>query len=126
MEGHSYKIEIWSDHQNLTFFRIAQKLTRRQARWALYITRFDYILYHKPGKIMQAEDSLSRRVDHKMGINLNNTNQVLLKPEFFAINTLEASHKSLINDNIILKEVKAALLSDEVTKDYKSLLQTGP
>ena len=75
---------------------------------------------------MQAEDSLSRRVDHKMGINLNNTNQVLLKPEFFAINTLEASHKSLINDNIILKKVKAALLSDEVTKDYKSLLQSGP
>jgi len=32
LEGHSYKIEIWSDHQNLTFFRIAQKLTRRQAR----------------------------------------------------------------------------------------------
>jgi len=27
---------------------------------------------------------------------------------------------------IILKEVKAALLSDKVTKDYKSLLQLGP
>ena len=57
-----------------------------------------------------------------MEINLNNTNQVLLKPEFFAMNTLEASHESLINDNIILKEVKTALLLDEVTKDYKSLL----
>jgi len=32
LEGHLHKIEIWSDHQNLTFFRIAQKLTRRQAR----------------------------------------------------------------------------------------------
>jgi len=71
---------------------------------------------------MQAEDSLSRRADHKIGINLDNTDQVLLKPEFFAINALEASHKSLINDNIILKEVKAALLSDEVTKDYKSFI----
>ena len=126
LEGHLYKIEIWSDHQNLTFFRTAQKLTRRQARWALYMTHFDYILYHKPGKTMQAKDPLSRRADHEMGIDLNNTNQVLLKPEFFAINALEASHKSLINDNIILKEVKAALLSDEVTKDYKSLLQSGP
>ena len=57
-----------------------------------------------------------------MEINLDNTNQVLLKPEFFAMNTLEASHESLINDNIILKEVKTALLLDEVTKDYKSLL----
>jgi len=29
LEGHSHKIEIWSDHQNLTYFRTAQKLTRR-------------------------------------------------------------------------------------------------
>jgi len=32
LEGHLHKIEIWSDHQNPTFFRTAQKLTRRQAR----------------------------------------------------------------------------------------------
>jgi len=32
LEGHPHKVEIWSDHQNLTFFRTAQKLTRRQAR----------------------------------------------------------------------------------------------
>ena len=67
LEGHPHKIEIWSDHQNLTFFRTAQKLTRRQARWALYMTRFDYIIYHKPGKTMQAEDSLSRRADYETG-----------------------------------------------------------
>jgi len=51
---------------------------------------------------------------------------VLLKPEFFAINTLEATYESPINDEIILKKVKATLLSDEVTKDYKSLLKSGP
>jgi len=32
LEEHLYKIEIWLDHQNLIFFRTAQKLTRRQAR----------------------------------------------------------------------------------------------
>jgi len=31
-----------------------------------------------------------------------------------------------INDKIILKEVKAALLSDKVTKDYKTLLKSSP
>ena len=50
----------------------------------------------------------------------------MLKPEFFAINTLEATHESPINDEIILKKVKAALLSNEVTKDYKLLLKSGP
>jgi len=61
-----------------------------------------------------------------MGIDLDNMNQVLFKPEFFAINALEATHESPINNEIILKEVKAALLLDEVTKDYKSLLKSGP
>jgi len=51
---------------------------------------------------------------------------VLLKPEFFAINTLETTYELPINNKIILKEVKVALLSDEVTKDYKSLLKSGP
>jgi len=88
LEGHLHKIEIWSDYQNLTFFRIAQKLTRRQARWALFMTHLDFVLYHKLGKTIQVEDPLSRRADHEMGIDLDNTNQVLLKPEFFAINAL--------------------------------------
>jgi len=74
------------------------------------MTRFDFALYHKPGETMQAEDLLSRRADHKMGTNLDNTNQVLLKPEFFAINALEANHESPINDNLILREVKAVLI----------------
>jgi len=32
LEGHPHKVEIWLDYQNLTFFRTAQKLTRRQAK----------------------------------------------------------------------------------------------
>ena len=126
LEGHPEKFEIWSDHQNLTYFRQAQKLTRRQARWALYLTRFHYSLHHKPGKSMQAEDPLSRRPDHEEGVNFDNQDKILLKPEFFAISALEATHESLVNDDQILKEIKEALLSDDVTKDYKSLLQSGP
>jgi len=76
--------------------------------------------------MMQAEDPLSRRADYEMGIDLDNINQVLLKPEFFATNALEATHEMPINDEIILKKVKAALLSDKVTKDYKTLLKSSP
>jgi len=47
-------------------------------------------------------------------------NQVLSKPEFFAINVIEASHESPNNNDIILKEVKAVLLLDKVTSSVKS------
>ncbi|KAJ3559244.1 hypothetical protein NM688_g457 [Phlebia brevispora] len=75
---------------------------------------------------MQAEDPLSRRSNHEEGVNLDNSDQILLKLEHFAIMAIEASHETPINDKQILKEVKKALLSDEVTKSYKSLLKTGP
>ena len=126
LKEHPYKVEIWSDYQNLIFFRTAQKLTRRQVRWALFMTCFDFVLYHKPEKMMQTEDPLSRRADHEIGTDFDNTNQVLLKSEFFAINALEATHEMPINNEIILKEVKAVLLLDKVTKDYKMLLKSGP
>jgi len=56
-----------------------------------------------------------------MGTDLNNMNQMLLKHEFFAINVLEATYEISINNEVILREVKAALLLDGVTKDYKML-----
>ena len=126
LEGHPEIIEIWSDHLNLTFFRDAQKLSRRQARWALYLTRFNFKLRHKPGKTMLTADPLSRRPDHEEGVNSDNKDQILLKPEFFAIAALDNSHDSPINDDQILREVKEALLQDEVTENYQSLLKSGP
>jgi hypothetical protein len=49
LEGASNKIEIWTDHQNLEYFKKAQKLSHHQARWLQYMQRFDYDLIHKPG-----------------------------------------------------------------------------
>ena len=33
-----FKFEIWTDHKNLEYFMKVQKLNRRQARWALYLS----------------------------------------------------------------------------------------
>jgi len=51
---------------------------------------------------------------------------VLLKPKFFAINILEATHELLINNKLILREFKAVLLSDKIIKDYKMLFKSSP
>ena len=75
---------------------------------------------------MQAEDSLSRRSDHKDGVELNNAEKVLLKPEFFAISAIDTFYELVFNNFKILREIKTALLSNDIMKNYKSLLNSGP
>lgn len=82
LEGCTHRIEIWTDHKNLEYFQKSQKLSRRQARWAQFLTRFDFILEHKPGTTNKA-DGLSRRIDHKEGMENDNTEQVVLPEKFF-------------------------------------------
>src|SRR5258708_17262128 len=60
LEGSDQKFEIHTDHKNLSYFQAVHKLNRRQARWSLYLSRFDFILTHKPGRQMGRPDALSR------------------------------------------------------------------
>ena len=59
LEGARHKFEIWTDHKNLEYFMTAKKLNRRQARWSLYLSRFDFSLHHRPGRSMGKADALS-------------------------------------------------------------------
>jgi RNase H-like domain found in reverse transcriptase/Reverse transcriptase (RNA-dependent DNA polymerase)/Integrase zinc binding domain len=80
--GASEKFEIWTDHQNLQYFRKPQKLNRRQARWVSELAEYHYDLKHKAGKSNVKPDILSRRPDLERGEN-DNENVILLKPEHF-------------------------------------------
>jgi len=82
LEGAQYKFEIWTDHKNLEYFMKVQKLNRRQARWALYLSRFDFTLKHVAGSKMGKADGLSRRADWKVGIDKDNDNQVFIKDDW--------------------------------------------
>jgi len=59
----------------------AQKLNQWQARWLLYLSRFDFTLKHVSGKSIERVDSLSKRVDWAEGVERDNENQVMLKEE---------------------------------------------
>jgi len=56
----------------------AQKLNRRQVCWALYLSRFNFILKHVLETKMGKVDRLSRRPDWKVGIEKKNENQTLI------------------------------------------------
>jgi len=60
LEGALNKLEIWSNHKNLEYFMSSQKLNQRQVRWALYLSRFDFMLKHVPESSIGKADSLSR------------------------------------------------------------------
>ena len=60
LEGTKYKFEVLTDHKNLKYFMKVQKLNRRQAKWALYLLRFDFILKHVSDTKMEKANRLSR------------------------------------------------------------------
>src|SRR5467141_3473802 len=59
VEGADHPCEILTDHKNLEYFMTAKQLNRRQARWSLYLSRFNFTLCHRPGKSMGKPDALS-------------------------------------------------------------------
>ena len=82
--GAKEPVEIWTDHQNLQYFKKPQKLNCHQARWVIELSEYIVHLVHKPGKIMGKADALSR-IGLETGVN-DNENTVLLKPEMFILN----------------------------------------
>jgi len=79
LEGVQFKFEIWTDHKNLEYFMRAQKLNRKQARWVLYLSQFNFTLKHMVGNKMGKADGLSRRADWKVGVDRDNENQVFIE-----------------------------------------------
>jgi len=89
----------------------AQKLNQRQARWSLYLSRFDFALKHVAGKSMGRADSLSRRVDWAKGVERDNENQVMLKEEWLEVRAMEQLVEE--PEEEIVKKIKEARDKDE-------------
>ena len=88
LEGVKHQVKIWTDYKNLEYFMTAKKLNCRQAWWSLYLSRFNFIMHHQPGKSMGKCDALSQCADHDIRSD-DNHDSTLLWPEFFMICTLE-------------------------------------
>ncbi len=49
LEGANHPFTVLTDHKNLQYLREARRLNPRQARWALFFTRFDFTITYRPG-----------------------------------------------------------------------------
>ena len=117
LEGAQSKFEIWTDHKNLEYFMKVKKLNWRQARWALYLSRFNFMLKHVPETRMGKTDRLSKRSDRKVGVEKDNENQVFIKDNWIhnlqevviegpEVELLEKIKKARSKDEDIVRVVK--------------------
>jgi len=125
LEGVQSKFKIWSDHKNLKYFMSSQKLNHKQARWALYLSRFDFMLKHVPGSSMGKANSLSRQPDWQRGIERNNENRTLLKKEWLKVRATQV--KEVIIDEVdLLEKIRGSKAKDdEVVKVVEEMKWTG-
>lgn len=63
LEGAEQPFLVWTDHKNLEYIRGAKRLNSRQARWALFFTRFNFTLSYRPGSRNVKPDALSRQFE---------------------------------------------------------------
>jgi len=105
----------------------AQKLNKRQARWALYLSQFDFTLKHVAGVKMGKADRLSQRADWKVGVDKDNDNQIFIKdnwicsmyevvvegPEVDLLEKELRGNKWKIEGELVLKEGKVYVLKDK-------------
>jgi len=120
LEEAKLEFKIWTDHKNLQYFMTSQKLNHRQARWALYLSRFNFTLKHVPEKSMGKADGLSRRPDWQKRMEKDNEDQTLIKPEWIR------GIKTLMQEENLKERIRKVQEGDEkVVKAVEELKKAG-
>jgi hypothetical protein len=91
LEGSPFPIAVLTDHKNLEYFMSTKKLTRRQVRWAEFLSRFHFKITYRPGKLGGKPDALTRRsgdLPQEGDERLSHQEQTVLKPHNLNINPL--------------------------------------
>ncbi len=82
LAGSPHKIIIYSDHLNLQYWQLPQRISWRVAREVLELSKYNFEICHLPGRLNGHADALSRRPGYDQGEN-NNANVVVLPDHVF-------------------------------------------
>ena len=95
IQGSPHTTMVLSDHKNLTYYRHARKLNRRQARWSLFLSKFDVKLVHISRTKMVQSDALSRQPNFTPE-NDNNNEDITMLPENLFIHLIDTDLQNRI------------------------------
>ena len=112
LEGGEHPIEVISDHKNLLYFSTSRTLTRRQARWSLFLSQFHYTISHRPGKLGGKPDALSRRSD-LMPEGVDNAQKTLLGPEVWKLKAMQRGMTRVEGDEELVAAIRQSKAYDE-------------
>ena len=80
------------------------------------MTRFDFLIEHRPGRLGGKTDKMSHCMDH-VPDGKDNVDHILLKPEIFKANALRRGHVNIASDKTLLKRIRETkTLEDSVVE----------
>jgi hypothetical protein len=101
LTGSPHKIIIYSNHQNLLYWKEPHKISRRIAREVLMLSEYNFEIHHIKGTSNKRVDALSRRPDYDQGQD-DNANITVL-PERVFVRAMEILSNHTTQEESILK-----------------------
>ncbi len=65
LQGVEEEFEVITDHKNLQHFMTTKLLNQRQVRWSEFLSRFNFRIVYRPGKLAGKPDALSRKAEDR-------------------------------------------------------------
>ncbi|KAJ1573733.1 hypothetical protein NDA15_002600 [Ustilago hordei] len=121
LAGLPNQLVILTDHEALKYFKSQRRITGRQARWAILLADFDFILQYRPGDKGGEPDAFTRRTDMQpAGEEQDHNVRQLLPPRVFKET---ADHDSLLVAPMISMESIASKGLKDLVKIFQPLDQ---
>ncbi|KAJ1597953.1 hypothetical protein NDA14_000045 [Ustilago hordei] len=121
LAGLPNQLVILTDHEALKYFKSQRRITGRQARWAILLADFDFILQYRPGDKGGEPNALTRRTDMQpAGEEQDHNVRQLLPPRVFKET---ADHDSLLVAPMISMESIASKGLKDLVKIFQPLDQ---
>jgi len=118
LQGSEFKTIVYSDHQNLGHFTTKVTFNRRQARWALLLKGYNFVILYRKGSQNQKADILSRcqaYTSRKGGTTATTTEPLLGPEQWLEVGAMEIEDEDFQEICIGAMEV-ASLLPEQKQK----------
>lgn len=124
LEGCPKVVIVLTDHKNLETFTKTKELSRRQARWSEFLSRFNFEIHYRQGSAAGKPDALSRRPQDKPETGGKPSGK-LLDPSQFKIASTDFLKQPVASDRTIVERIKAAYAMDHSLAPFTIPLTTA-